>query len=39
MATENKILPSDAVLDALDSELAAAIHDLRELTEVESRVA
>jgi two-component system, sensor histidine kinase and response regulator len=39
MACENNVLPLEAVLDALDSELATAIRDLRELTEVDSRVA
>jgi HPt (histidine-containing phosphotransfer) domain-containing protein len=39
LASEAKTLPSDAVLAALDSELAAAIHDLRELTEGDTRVA
>ena len=39
MACGSKILPSAAVLAALDGELAAVIHDLRELTEADSRVA
>jgi HPt (histidine-containing phosphotransfer) domain-containing protein len=38
-ARDAKTLPSDAVLAALDNELAAAIHDLRELTEGDTRVA
>jgi two-component system sensor histidine kinase/response regulator len=39
MACDSKTLPSEAFLAAFDSELAAAIHDLRELAEVDSRVA
>ena len=39
MASDAKILPSDAIIAALDSELTAAIRDLRELTEVDMRVA
>ena len=39
MASDSKMLPSEAMLAALDGALAAAIHDLRELTEADSRVA
>jgi len=39
MARENKTFPSEEVLTALDRELAGAIQQLRELTEVDSRAA
>jgi HPt (histidine-containing phosphotransfer) domain-containing protein len=39
ITSEGGALPGDAVLAALDNELAAAIHDLRQLTEVDDRVA
>jgi len=39
MANQNRNLPDEAVLTALERELAAAIHALRELIEADTRVA
>jgi signal transduction histidine kinase/DNA-binding response OmpR family regulator len=39
MICDKNILPSESVLAALDSELAAATRDLRELAEIDARVA
>ena len=39
LARDSEILPSEAILAALDNEVAAASRELRELVELDSRVA